>query len=245
MASKRRLKFTAGNAFPELVSQFAMTYHQASPDGQTVKSQLHTFLISLKRHFPAVRHLWILEFQARQIPHLHLFLTLPHSTPGLHKFMAHKWHEIAEPDSPEHLKFHMHKKNFIPWDMGTAGYLCKYLDKEHQKQVPVGFTGVGRFWGNSRGLVPDPVQVEMDDIDKAFSYDSVDSISGEVQEFRASEYVTRQLCKHHEKSLRKSRWKSSARTRPTSYTLPNGMIVYRQIENWMSKQPLPLDDIPF
>jgi hypothetical protein len=245
IASKRRLKFTAGNAFPELISQFAMTYHQATPDGLTVKKQLHAFLISLKRHFPEVRHLWILEFQTRQIPHLHLFLTLPHNTPGLHKFMAHKWHEISEPDSPEHLKFHMHRTNFIPWDMGTAGYLCKYLDKEHQKQVPAGFVGVGRFWGNSRGLVPDPLQVEMGDIDNAFSYESVDADTGEVQDFRASEYVTRQLCKHHEKSLRRSPWKSSARTRPTSYTLPNGMIIYRQLENYLARQPRPLDDLPF
>jgi len=239
MASKRRLKFTAGNAFPQLISQFAMTYHQSTPDGLTVKKHLHTFLISLKRHFPGVRHLWILEFQARQIPHLHLFLTLPHSTPHLHKFMAHKWHEIAEPDSPSHLKFHAHPSNFIPWDMGTAGYLCKYLDKEHQKQVPAGFTGVGRFWGNSRGLVPEAIPVDMLDIDNAFSYEAVDADTGEIQEFRASEYVTRQLCKHHEKSLRRSPWKSSARTRPTSYTLPNGMTIYKQLENYLSKQRKP------
>jgi hypothetical protein len=244
MASKRRLKFTAGNAFPLLISQFAMTYHKANPDGKTVKKHLNAFLTDLRRHFPGVGHLWILEFQARQIPHLHLFLTLPHDTPGLHKFMASKWHQIAEPDSPEHLRFHTHKRNFIPWDMGTAGYLCKYLDKEHQKQVPQGFTGVGRFWGSSRGLVPEPIRIDTQDIDNAFSYSVVDQDTGELQEFQASEYVTRQLCKHHEKSLRRSPWKSSARKRRTSYTLPNAFTVYAQLENYLLKQRKP-ESLPF
>lgn len=244
MASKRRLKFTAGNAFPQLISQIALTYHQATPDGHAVKKHLHTFLNSLRRHYPGVGHLWILEFQARQIPHLHLFLTLPHSTPGIHDFMAHKWHEIAEPDSPEHLRFHRHARNFIPWDMGTAGYLCKYLDKEHQKQVPQGFIGVGRFWGSSRGLVPAPILVESKDIDAAYSYSVVDTVTGEIEEFQATEYVTRCLCKHHEKSLRRSPWKSSARKRRTSYTLPNGFEIYKQLENYLSKQRKP-ESLPF
>lgn len=170
-------------------------------DGRTVKKHWNSFLNWLRREYRGCHYLWIIEFQARGVPHFHLFLTLPHDTPGLHKNMAHKWHEIAEPESPSHLRFHLHHSNFIPWDMGTAGYLCKYLDKEHQKSVPEGFTGVGRFWGNSRGLVPDAILVEMDDIDAAFSYETIDVDTGEVQEFRASEYVTRQLCRHHEKSL--------------------------------------------
>lgn len=244
MSSKRRLKFTAGNAFPQLISQISLTYHKATPDGHTVKKHLNTFLTSLRRHFPGVGHLWILEFQKRQTPHLHLFLTLPHSTAGLHNFMASKWHAIAEPDSPEHLRFHRHEKNFIPWDMGTAGYLCKYLDKEHQKQVPQGFIGVGRFWGNSRGLVPDAILVETANIDAAFSYSVVDQDTGEVQEFQATEYVIRCLCKHHEKSLRRSPWKSSARKRRTSYTLPNGFEIYKQLENYLSKQRQP-ESLPF
>lgn len=234
-ASKRRLKFTASNASPALVSQFGMTYHKAEPDGRTVKKHIDIFRRSLVRMFPDAGYLWILEFQTRKTPHFHLFLTLPHSTPGLHKFMAAKWHEIAEPDSPQHLRFHRHPSNFIPWDMGSGSYLCKYLDKEHQKAVPPGFTGVGRFWGNSRGLVPDPNMVDMENIDKAYSWDMEDQDTGEVSEFNASDYVTRQLCRHHEKTLRKSPWKSSARRRPTSYTLPAGAAVYLQLEKYLEK----------
>jgi hypothetical protein len=244
-ASKSRLKFTAANAFPELVSQFAMTYHHASPDGRTIKQHLDRFLVSLRRRFPAVRYLWILEFQTRNTPHFHLFLSLPHGTTSLHSFLAEKWHQIAEPDSPEHLKFHVHKKNFIPWDMGSAGYLCKYLDKEAQKAVPVGYTGVGRFWGNTRGLVPDAIEIDMETVDNAFSYENTDYQTGEVNEFKASEYVTRQLCRHHESTLKRSKWKSTARTRPTCYTLQNAAKVYVTLENWLSKQKKPIESIPF
>jgi hypothetical protein len=159
--------------------------------------------------------------------------------------MADKWHQIAEPDSPSHLKFHLHEKNFIPWDMGAGSYLCKYLDKEHQKQIPEGYTGSGRFWGNSRGLVPEPMRIEMSDVDKAYSWETVDQETGEVETFKASEYVTRHLCKHHEKSIRKSPWKSSARKRLTSYTLPHGYAVYRQLENYLARQPRPLEELPF
>ncbi len=243
-SSRRRLKFTSSNAFPELISQFGMTYHNLCPDGRTVKGHLNAFLTSLRREFPSVRYLWILEFQKRGTAHFHLFLTLSHETPHLHRFMADKWHEIADPTSPEHKRFHRHASNFIPWDMGSGSYLCKYLDKEAQKALPDGFSGVGRFWGNSRGLVPEALEITTEDIDAAYSYEVIDTDTGEVLDFIASEYLTRQLCRHHEKSLRRSRWKSSARKRPTSYTLPNGSAVYRQLENYLYRQPRP-ENVPF
>jgi hypothetical protein len=40
--------------------------------------------------------------------------------------------------------------------MFTGSYLCKYLDKQHQKAIPEGFRCFGRWWGNSRKLVEDP-----------------------------------------------------------------------------------------
>ena len=129
--------------------------------------------------------------------------------------------------------------------MGSAGYLCKYLDKEAQKAVPVGYTGVGRFWGNTRGLVPDAIEIDMETVDNAFSYENTDYQTGEVNEFKASEYVTRQLCRHHESTLKRSKWKSTARTRPTCYTLQNAAKVYVTLENWLSKQKKPIESIPF
>jgi hypothetical protein len=235
--SKRRLKFAAANAFPLLISQMALTYHMRHPSGREIKKDLNRFLTSLRREYPDVGSLWILEFQTRKTPHFHLFLTLPHTTLGLHRFMADKWHEIAEPDSREHLRFHRHERNFIPWDMGSGAYLCKYLDKEHQKAVPEGFEGVGRFWGASRNLVPPPSIVDMNDVSLAFSHEEVDIETGEVTTFDAPKYLTRQLCRHHEKSLRKCKWKSSARRRLTSYTLPNGTAALSLLMQYLGKQP--------
>ena len=230
--SKSRLKFTAGNSFPQLISQFGMTYHKSVPDGKTVKRHMNTFLTDIRRHYPDVSYLWILEFQSRGIPHFHIFLSLEHSA-QLGKELGSIWHRIAEPDSKQHLKFHQHEKNFIKWDMGSGSYLCKYLDKEHQKAVPAGFSGVGRFWGNSTGLVPPPFEISADDINTAFSYETVDETTGEIVEFNACTYIVRTLCRHHEKSLKNSPWKSSARKRPTSFTLPNSAGVLRKLEAYL------------
>lgn len=245
LKSKRRLKFNAGNAFPALISQFGMTYHKTSPDGKTVKDHLNTFLTALRRNYPEAKYLWILEFQTRGIPHFHLFLNLSVETKGLHKFLADTWNRITEPENKTHLKFHKHKNSFIAWEMGSASYLCKYLDKEHQKAVPEGFTGVGRFWGNSRSLVPEPVEIEMSELSQCYDYEEIDHKTGEITEFKASEYFVRQLCKHHEKSLRNSRWKSSARKRPTSYLLPLGSPIFRQLENYLYQRKRNSSVVPF
>lgn len=230
--SRRRLKHTSSNAFPSLISQFGMTYHKSTPDGRTVKKHLNTFLNSFRNKYPSAGYLWILEFQSRGIPHFHLFTTLDHSS-EIGRNLADIWNRIAEPDSKAHLKFHRHESNFIPWDMGSGSYLCKYLDKTAQKFVPDGFTGVGRFWGNSRNLAPVLDEVIMDD---------VSAIVGQ----KAVTHIVRTLCRHHEKSLRKSPWKSSARKRSTSYTLPNGSTVLsRLLSSIGEKGHNPPENIPF
>lgn len=236
LKSKRRLKFTASNAFPDLVSQFGLTYHKTSPDGRTIKHHLELLLKALRKKYKDVKYLWILEFQTRKVPHFHLFLTTERKK-EIGDFLAETWHRIAEPDSKEHLKFHKHKKNYIEWDMGSGSYLCKYLDKEHQKAVPEGFTGVGRFWGNSQCLVPEPLEIEADYSSE--SYEIIDYDTGEINNFDATQFLIRQLCRHHEKSLKGSAWRSSARTRPTSYVLPNGAGVFWSLEKWLYRQRKP------
>lgn len=224
-ASKRRLRFAALNAFPALVSQFGMTYHNGDPDGRTCKKHLNAFLVAMRRKFPGVGFLWLLEFQKRGTAHFHLFTTLEHNR-ETGKILGKIWNRIAEPGNGQHLAFHQHPRNFIPWEMESAGYLCKYLDKEAQKAVPVGFSGVGRFWGNSRGLVPAPSEIEM----------------GELREFCGVYSVThlvRTLCRHHEASLRHSKWKSRARRAATSYTLQNGSrIVRRMLSEYERQRPV-------
>jgi len=235
-ASKRRLKFTAGNALPLLISQFGMTYHNCRPSGREAKKHLHGFFVKLRRAYKGMGYLWVLEFQTRGVAHFHLFLTEPVNY-GLHQFMAGIWNEIVEPGDDEHLRVHMHSKNFIPWDMGAGGYLCKYLDKEHQKIVPDDFLDVGRFWGSSRGLVPDPEKVSSMEIDGLFSHEFIDKETGEIEGIQASKFILRQICKAYEKSLRGHKWKSRARKTKGRYTLPSGTIHFRKFIDYLSKSP--------
>ena len=61
--------------------------------------------------------------------------------------------------------------------MGDANYLCKYIDKESQKTVPADYTNFGRFWGNSRDLVPAP---ETHDIKHLDTISHTDPDTGEI-----------------------------------------------------------------
>lgn len=170
--SASRLTRTARNAMPALVSQFCLTYHQSTPDGATAKKHLNAWLSALRRAAPGVGYLWILEFQSRGVPHFHVWLTAPYSEP-LWKRLGAAWHRLAEPSSPQHLWWHTEERlgtngklqrSFMAWDMKGAGYLRKYMSKEAQKCVPDGFGWCGRFWGCTRGLVPDPVELDADDL---------------------------------------------------------------------------------
>lgn len=225
-ASKRRLRFIAANSRPALVSHFGLTYHNRVPSGMQVKGDLHKFLVYLKRAYPGIGYLWILEFQKRGTVHFHLFLTLPVSY-GLHQFMAGRWNDISENGDEEHLAFHLNPKNFISWEMKTAGYLCKYLDKDHQKRVPEGFQEVGRFWGCSRGLVPEPRVIESQAIDTALSYGAD----------RVSKQVLRTLCKSQEKKIRKKgKWSNWGRRSQGRYTLLEGSAILDRLLDYHEKR---------
>jgi hypothetical protein len=75
--SRRRLRFVALNAWPVLVSQYCLTYHNNYPtDGIILKSHFHRFRASIRKVLCIKDYLWILEFQKRGAPHFHLFLSV-------------------------------------------------------------------------------------------------------------------------------------------------------------------------
>jgi hypothetical protein len=242
--SKRNLRFLAGNTSRPLISQFCLTYHKTTPNGVTVKKHLNTWLTRLRQRFPEVAYLWVLEFQSRGVPHFHVWLSLPHDLPGLRNILAVSWNKIAEPDNETHLAFHKHKSNFIAWEMYNASYACKYLDKECQKHVPTGFVGVGRFWGNSRGLLAIPEEITSDDLEHLIP-STVDEETGEVHDHDAYSWVIRQLGKLHEKKLKGTPWNSRVRNGLASFTLHTSAPQLRKLLDYLHRQFESDTGLPF
>jgi hypothetical protein len=236
--SRRRLRFSACNSFPALSSQFVLTYPADFPtDGAESKIQLNLFLTNFRKKFKGTPYLWVLEFQRRGAPHYHLFTPLP-VTEANRLWLASTWVRIACGGSPAALRFHSNQRNFIPWDMGNGSYVCKYLEKERQKDVPDGYVNVGRFWGASRGLVPAPVYIDSQEMCAAY----VDHISKPVTR------AVRILVKFHEnvttwwdrddQGRLYRRGKSRVRSGRTfySFAIINARKIFLDVCKWYDRQ---------
>jgi hypothetical protein len=156
-ASGRRLEFTARNSGHKIRSQYCCTFHNSWPmDGKSLKKMLDKFLQRLRRKFPGLHYLWVLEFQEREAPHIHLFTDIPPNRKN-RWFLADAWLESSgQTDDPKCRRFHRSPKNFFKWEMTNGQYLSKnYIGKPEQKDVPASFHDVGRFWGASQNMTPD------------------------------------------------------------------------------------------
>jgi len=228
--ARRNLRFAAVNAWPRLISQFGLTYHNEWPqDGRESKRHLDNFLRQLRRICPDVGYLWLMEFQQRNAPHYHLFLTIPPNR-DLQLRLAEAWTAITSPGDLQALNVHQNQKNWIPWEMNNASYLAKYLDKEAQKSIPKGYHAFGRFWGCNRDLVKDPVRIPVEDLSVL---DQVDEETGEIVE--GEKLLIRWLGRLAEKQTGGlSRFRSRASR--GSYTVLRGSAGYRQIERYLWRQ---------
>lgn len=235
--SQRRLRETAINSGQPLISQFCATYAENWPtDGREIKKHLNSFLQVIRRKYPDIGYLWALEFQTRNAPHYHIFLTIPASD-SLRIWLGTAWNRIADPDSEKHRWWHTDRveKNgqsaLIPWNMGSGSYICKYLDKQHQKIIPEEFSNTGRFWGNSRGLVPEPEIINPKDLED-IPYIKVDRETGEILvDTNQFTYITRSLGKYQEKIYRKSWFRNTSR----STSVLTGAPIYRQLINHLQE----------
>lgn len=259
--SRARLKFVAGNCFPLLVSQFCLSYgsDNTPADGVETHDHLSRFLDAVRRKFPGSTYLWVLEFQRRGVPHFHVFFSFP---PSQEKriWLAEKWCKITGGKIPQFM-VHSHPNNFVRWEMKKGGYLCKYLEKKEQKNVPNNFENVGRFWGCSRNMVPDPDQWFFSDLEKIV-VENTDTITGEVHGVDIPKLLYRTLRKHHESCARlcgaKSViWKKKEGSNPLEYypvkvrhksritkeylstvNLPSGGAVVKQVLDWCMKEDI-------
>jgi len=219
--SRANLKFMAANSRDIIKTQFCMTYKENWPTtGKALKAHLNLFLNAARKKNPGFEYIWIGEFQTRGAPHFHLFSNLEHTKKN-HRMLSDIWHRIAGYSRKDHAKFHAHPKNFIPWDMGTGNYLCKYLDKLHQKCIPDGFTNFGRWWGNSRNLKPRII----DEI----SRDEVNLFCPDPQGWTK---LVRTLGRYHEKTYSKSTVRSGSNSRLILTGSKITQQMYKHLMKW-------------
>jgi hypothetical protein len=148
--SKRRMLFTFRNVVGLRVL-LTLTYPgQFSTDGREVKRHWANMRRWLARR--GVGGAWFMEFQARGAPHFHCFLTgeVPKED------VAAAWYQIVASGDERHLRAGTRIEALR--ELHAAGaYAAKYLKKQEQKDVPEGFSDVGRFWGLFGGLSVEPL----------------------------------------------------------------------------------------
>ncbi len=233
--ARSHLRFTASNATTLAhCAQFVATYHDCWPiNGKELKRQLNLFLTRLRKKIPFLDYLWITEFQVRNAPHFHIYLNVEASEEN-RRMIGQIWHEIAGYGDEKHRWWHVDRVEqngqsaLIPWDM-NAGYICKYLDKEHQKEVPEGFQSVGRWWGNSRGLIADPERITQSDIEDELP--QFDSETGEVHDGSATAFLVRTVGRYHEKQNPRSWFRKTNR----STSALTGAPIFRQALEYLRK----------
>ena len=142
-------------------SMLTLTYPCTYPDGETSKAQLNVVLQKLRRMH--IKYLWVLEWQARGVPHYHIWMDrrfrdcpLSEDLQDLQSWrpiMTTWLRAIGEDSNPRALAFGLHQKSYIDWEVRVGNnYAKKYASKQEQKCLPPGVEKFGRWWGCSRGV---------------------------------------------------------------------------------------------
>ncbi|MBM3131828.1 MAG: hypothetical protein FJZ95_02190 [Chloroflexi bacterium] len=94
-----------------------------------------------------LKGLWFLEFQEHGAPHYHVFVNGRVDKSEV----AQEWYQIVGSGDENHLRAGT-RVEAIRGPHAVPTYAAKYAAKFQQKQVPEGYTDVGRFWGTFGGL---------------------------------------------------------------------------------------------
>ena len=155
--SRARLAFVAGNTWAPFRTMITLTYPDEFPcDGLVVKRHLRAFLAALRRRRTDVLYLWWLEFQERGAPHIHFLVTKPNANKRSIAWLSETWYRIVDSGDEKHLRAGTQIERIRKKD-GARRYVNKEASKMRQKIVPQEFRNVGRFWGHSRGIEPQPL----------------------------------------------------------------------------------------
>lgn len=140
--------------------------------GRIFKGHMEAFRKRLERKMQkmGVHHwaaLWFLEFQERGAPHVHLIVfdcvIDAKKRKSLRSWAGRAWAGIVGNPSKIEKQKHINAGTQIAkMKKPHFGYAKKYASKMHQKDVPDGFHGVGRFWGvwNCRKAAPIVLDVD-------------------------------------------------------------------------------------
>lgn len=140
--SARHLKLLIRNTSLRLFAMVTLTYpREFVKDGRITKKHLNTFLQWLRDKYD-IKYIWVSEFQTRGALHFHIAVS--DFVPYLK--LRQEWAGIVTGDRETYIRTEIKRIN-----KSVENYFSQYLKKGSQKVVPDFFTGIGRFWGSSRG----------------------------------------------------------------------------------------------
>lgn len=167
--SRYQLLHFMKNCDADFRSMMTLTYPREFPaDGRIVKAHLRALKERLRRRWVDFRAIWFLEFQRRGAPHYHVMCEWDLASYGdpvlkrrwrgkrkdasywtvplLEEWLALSWYEIVGSGDERHLRAG------VSWEIvettdGALRYGAAHAAKPNQKQVPLLYQNVGRFWG--------------------------------------------------------------------------------------------------
>jgi hypothetical protein len=145
-------------------SLLTLTYPERfTNDGRIVKRHLDRFIKCFRRKYGSGSYAWFLEFQDRGAPHFHM-LTTVEGVEVDREWLGRVWSRIVD-GGEKCRRVHAHVKQWevIKKEDGAVRYVAKYAKKQKQKEVPMSYQNVGRFWGTSPDVKAAPLEeIEMD-----------------------------------------------------------------------------------
>ena len=147
--SRRRMKLFARNTSHLWKVFVHLTYPRDYPsDGKKVKKHLDVFIKRLRRRYPDIKYLWVIEFQQRGAPHFHIVVNQEIDK----NWLSQNWYEVVGSGDERHLRAGT-KIELVRSKTHAIAYLMKYLGKLDQKTVPEEYKNVGRFWSHSSKIL--------------------------------------------------------------------------------------------
>ena len=162
--ARKRLAFIASNTPIEFETMVTLTYPKSYPtNGLAVKGDFSVWRKRYQRRF-SDSYLWFLEFQARGAPHIHYLTTTP--AREIDKlWLSSSWYEVVASGDQKHLLAGTRVEELR---QKGAWYALKYAGKMRQKKVPENYRNVGRFYGHSRDVAPQPIIDATGNLDEIF-----------------------------------------------------------------------------